>query len=105
MNEASVICSVYKSAKKEGMYLYIDKKSQLDDVPEALAQLFGRMIHVLDFLLTPNKKLAGVEATRVLQDIGEKGYFLQIPPREENLLIAHRAAMGLDPELEKNNGC
>ncbi|PID42182.1 MAG: hypothetical protein CSB48_11675 [Proteobacteria bacterium] len=104
MSQVRVICSVYKSTKKEGMYLYVDKKNKLDGLPEALLQLFGQPVQVVDFLLTPEKKLAEVEAGKVLGEIREKGYFLQMPPQEENLLKAHRAANGLDPDMEKNSG-
>ena len=36
------ICTIYRSPKKEGMYLYVDKAEDLARVPEALLQSFGK---------------------------------------------------------------
>lgn len=81
-----LLCSVYKSSKKSEMYVYIDKKNGLDVLPEELLTFFGTPIHVFDMLLTPEKKLARVDATKVLSEIAEKGFLLQMPPVEENYL-------------------
>ncbi len=75
-------CSVYKSSKKNEMYLYVDRKYDLKELPEALTLVFGEPLHVLDMILTPEKKLARVAANKVLESIVEKGFFLQMPPAE-----------------------
>ncbi|OSO73817.1 hypothetical protein B6N17_007910, partial [Stutzerimonas stutzeri] len=31
-----LICSIYKSPRKDGMYLYVDKRDALKRVPEGL---------------------------------------------------------------------
>ena len=36
------LCAIYKSTKKEGMFLYVAKRDQFDAVPEALQQIFGK---------------------------------------------------------------
>lgn len=85
-------CSVFKSPKKQEMYLYVDRKPGIKELPEALLALFGEPVHVLDMILTPDKKLARVEAERVLNDIAEKGYFLQMPPgKEDDMLGLYQA--------------
>ena len=48
------ICSVYKSPRKNEMYLYVDKREALSRVPEALLVPFGAPQHVFDLLLTPS---------------------------------------------------
>ncbi len=68
------ICSVFKSSKKDEMYLYVDKQEQLARVPDALKTMFGTPLHVFDMLITPEKKMARVEADKVLSDIQEKGF-------------------------------
>lgn len=76
-------CSVYKSSKKKEMYLYVDRKYDLTKLPQALSTVFGTPIHVLDLILTPEKKLARVSSEKVLEAIAEKEFFLQMPPPEE----------------------
>ena len=87
-----VICSVYKSPKKSEMYLYVDKKEGLSRVPEALLEMFGKPIDAMTLLVTPQKKLARVDADKLLQELRDKGYYLQMPPaKEEYLLDLYRA--------------
>lgn len=106
MKTYKTICSVYRSSKKAEMYLYVDKKIGLKQLPEPLKQLFGTPSHVMDMLLVPEKMLGRAEASKVLSDIKEKGYFLQLPPADENnLLTEHRLSQGLDPHTRNNHGC
>ncbi len=76
-------CSVYKSSKKQEMYLYVERKQAMQELPEGLLAVFGHPVHVLDLILTPEKKLARVEASKVLEGINEKGFYLQMPPTPE----------------------
>lgn len=77
-------CSVYKSPKKHEMYIYLDRGQGLESFPEDLKPVFGEPEHVLDMILTPEKKLARVEAAKVLKEIASKGYYLQMPPVENS---------------------
>ncbi|MEH6579394.1 MAG: YcgL domain-containing protein [Amphritea sp.] len=81
------ICSVFKSSKKDEMYLYVDKQEKLSKVPDALKKIFGTPIHVFDMLLTPEKELARIEAPKVLADIQEQGFFLQMPPVKDDYML------------------
>lgn len=86
------LVSVYKSPKREEMYLYVAKHAAkksnpstvFDPVPKALREAFGSPIHVFDLLLTPEKKLARADADKVLQALTESGYYLQMPPSEQD---------------------
>jgi len=80
-------CSVYKSPKKGEMYIYLDRSKGLASFPENLKAAFGEPEHVLDMVLTPEKKLARVEATKVLEEIASKGFYLQMPPAENNEIV------------------
>lgn len=73
-------CFIYKSLKKEYLYLYIDKKDDFSKVPEALFNSFGNMEFVMDLELTPEKKLAKEDAAKVIDSLHEKGFFVQMPP-------------------------
>ena len=74
------------------MYLYVDKRKGLVDVPEALMATFGKPVPVLTMILTEEKSLARVAARDVMAAIEEQGFYLQMPPaKEPYLLDLHRA--------------
>ncbi|MDP1774799.1 MAG: YcgL domain-containing protein [Methylobacter sp.] len=75
-----MLCFIYKSLKKEHLYLYVDKKDDFSKVPEALFNSFGRMEFVMDLELTPERKLAKEDVEKVLESLKEKGFFVQLPP-------------------------
>ena len=82
-------CDIYRSNKKEGMYLYVQKPDDgttpnptgaLHVLPSALQGAFGLPSWVMTLEITPERKLAQVMGEQVLQSIAQKGYFLQLPP-------------------------
>ncbi|WP_432698308.1 YcgL domain-containing protein [Marinobacterium sp. YM272] len=84
------ICSIYKSPRKDEMYLYVDKRDALARVPEALLEMFGQPMHVMDMPMKADRKLARVDADKVLKEIDDKGFYLQLPPpKDEYLLDLH----------------
>ncbi|ODS23685.1 hypothetical protein AB835_07750 [Candidatus Endobugula sertula] len=74
------LCSIYRCAKKEGMYVYVNKTHGLDSIPKTLLRQIGKTELVMTLLLTPNTQLALAKANEVLQAIEEKGFYLQMPP-------------------------
>ncbi|MGK0442254.1 MAG: hypothetical protein ACJA0N_002062 [Pseudohongiellaceae bacterium] len=75
------ICTVYRSPKKEGLYLYVIKSENLTRVPETLLKQFGKPEHAMVLVLHSERELARVDVSLVLSDLDEKGYFLQMPPQ------------------------
>lgn len=82
------LCVIYKSAKKEGMFLYVPKREVFEQVPESLLQIFGKPQFVMLFNLTGEKQLKRAKNEEVLQAIQTQGFYLQMPPPPENLLEA-----------------
>lgn len=83
-----IILSIFKSPRKDEMYLYVDKRDQLARVPEPLLEMFGKPVHVMDMPMLPGRKLARVENTeKLLDEVNGKGYFLQMPPPKEDYLL------------------
>lgn len=80
------LCSIYRSPKEEGMYLYVDKDNDLASVPEALLKRFGQPELAMTLLLTPDKKLARADVAKVLETIEEQGFYLQMPPRPDEIM-------------------
>ena len=85
-----IICQIYRSPKEEGMYLYVKKEEGLTKVPEELLTLFGKPQPAMVLLLTPEKKLARVNVVKVAENLESQGYYLQMPPRNEQ-----------DPEMQE----
>lgn len=77
-----IMCSVYRSPKKEGMYLYVPKQEPFEQVPEPLLDQFGEPGHVMDMMLTEDRTLARVNVKDVMMGLENSGYFLQMPPVE-----------------------
>ncbi len=74
-------CTVYRSERHEGMYLYVASGCALAELPEALLQRFGTATAVMELELGPERTLARVDINSVRRALGETGYFLQLPPQ------------------------
>jgi len=81
------LCTVYKSTKKDETYLYTDRLEGLKRVPKELLEIFGTPKEVMALLLTEDKVLGRADAKSVLEDIENKGFFLQMPPPREDYLL------------------
>ena len=77
------LCSIYRSSRVEGMYLYVDKKEDLARVPEELLATFGKPELAMTLALYPERKLARADINSVLAAIAEQGFYLQMPPQAE----------------------
>lgn len=80
------ICSVYKSLRKNEMYLFVDKREALARVPEALLQAFGTPQKAFDLVLSPERQLAREDIHQVLDNLEKQGFHLQMPPPEEDYI-------------------
>ena len=80
------IVQIFRSSRKEEMYLYVEKAKGLEDVPEVLMKQFGEPESVMTIVLDPARKLARANTAEVLQNIEEKGFYLQMPPTAAELL-------------------
>ncbi len=88
--DSIMFCSIYKSSKKDEMYLYVarpevkeneaEAADPLDVLSEALRKAFGRATFVMDLELTESRKLARVNVLHVMDSIETKGFFIQVPP-------------------------
>ena len=77
-----IIVSTYKSPKKAELYLFLPKESALDSLADELLVMFGEPKHIIDFDLTPDRKMPRCDAAQVYEALQTKGYFMQMPPTE-----------------------
>jgi uncharacterized protein YcgL (UPF0745 family) len=82
-----LFCTIYKSTKKDETYLYVDHKNDLKGLPAMLLNTFGTPILVTKMILTSEKKLARAEVEKVISEVMEKGFYLQLPPKKEDYLL------------------
>ena len=81
-----LLCQVFKSTRKQEMYLYVDKARGLVDVPQVLMAQFGEPEAVMTLVLDSQRKLARADTAEVLADIAAQGFYLQMPPTTAELL-------------------
>lgn len=87
----SLLCQVYRSSRKQEMYLYVDKAHGLQNVPDTLLAQFGVPAPVMLLHLTPQHKLARADAALVLASIETQGFYLQMPPTTAELRVRDSA--------------
>jgi hypothetical protein len=95
-----MLCAIYKSPKKAQTYLFVKTRDDFSAVPEALMNTFGTPILVTLINLATKEKLAMADLDKVKVNLNEQGFYLQLPPPQEDLLKAHKAMM----QAEKNKG-
>jgi uncharacterized protein YcgL (UPF0745 family) len=81
---------VYKSRKHDGMYLYVRACDALERVPADLLARFGTPVEVMRLDLAPDRALARAEARAVLGALADRGFYLQLPPTQAEL-VARRS--------------
>lgn len=77
--------SIYRSSRREGMYLFVERGQSLEELPHSLLSSFGQAEHIMDLVMTPDRKLARARASEVMESIAEQGFYLQMPPSRDEL--------------------
>ncbi|WP_119395546.1 YcgL domain-containing protein [Salinibius halmophilus] len=78
---------VYKTAKREQLYLYVDRQEDLKRVPEALLEQFGKPVVAMEILVDDSKELAKLSGKQLLEHIEQQGFYLQMPPQKEDYML------------------
>lgn len=76
----STPCWIYKSPRKDEMYLYLAREDGFDAVPDALLTQFGRPVFVIEIELHPGRALAREDVSQVMANLEARGFHLQMPP-------------------------
>ena len=72
-------CTVYRSNKKDMTYLYVPVEHEdFAKVPGELMKMVEPLEQVLEFELTPERKLASEDSKEVLKQLESQGWYLQI---------------------------
>ncbi|CAM4183126.1 YcgL domain-containing protein [Pseudoalteromonas byunsanensis] len=93
-----MLTAVYKSSKKADTYLYVEKRDDFTKVPEPLMNMFGRPQFVMMFNLSKRDKLGAADIALVKEKLSSEGFYLQLPPPEENLLEQFKTENGVSSD-------
>lgn len=81
MTENGMPCWIYRSPRKDEMYLYISREDDFSCVPEALLDRFGAPDRVMEITLSDKRKLAREDVVVVMDNLRVQGFHLQMPPK------------------------
>ena len=79
---------VYKSLRKPDTYLYLRERDAFALLPEAVLVPLGKLEFVMELVLSPERKLARVDAEKVRQNLATVGFHLQFPETQLDPLVA-----------------
>ncbi len=74
---------IYASRRRSEMFWYLPEGAAPEALEDKLQQLLGPMRLALQLELHPDRKLLRADVQTVMQEIQEKGYYLQLPPPTE----------------------
>jgi uncharacterized protein YcgL (UPF0745 family) len=67
-----LLCEVFKSLRKNEMYLYVDKRQVLTQVPELPPKSYDNLVPVFTMLLNADKPLLRVNAVNIVERVKKK---------------------------------
>ncbi len=73
-------CWIYRSSRRDGMYLYLAVEDDMAAVPDELMRQFGAPSRVMALELSPARPLARVDVAKVIDALETDGFYLQLPP-------------------------
>lgn len=82
-------CDAYRSQHKPDLYLFVEADKDVSTLPDTVQALFEKLELFYTFDLTPGRKMQRESADRVIENIQNQGYHIQMPPPEhekENVL-------------------
>lgn len=81
-----MLCAIYKSSKKDQTYLFVAKRDDFSSVPELLMKSFGKPVLSMMIQLKADTRLAISDPQKIMAALQGQGYYLQLPPPQEDLL-------------------
>jgi uncharacterized protein YcgL (UPF0745 family) len=78
---------VYKSLRKPDTYLYLRERDAFALLPDPVRAPLGELAFVMELALTPERKLARVDADVVRNNLAARGFHLQFPETQLDPLV------------------
>jgi len=74
-------CWIYRSPRKQEMYLYLGVEDDFTCVPAELLNRFGEPAKIMQLSLHSQRKLAREDVAKVMENLRTQGFHLQMPPK------------------------
>lgn len=71
---------IYKSLRKPDTYVYLRQRDDFGVLPEPVRTPLGELVFVMELAITPERRLARVDAAVVRSNLLAQGFHLQFPP-------------------------
>jgi len=78
-------CYIYRSKRKDELYLFLAKEDDFETVPEQLRKSFGQLEKAMELDITQESKLARSDAAEVIANLKEHGFHIQLPPPDPTI--------------------
>lgn len=85
-----MICNIYRSDTKSGLYIYLAKGKGISDLPEELVKKLGKYTEVMELDLDTRNSLANEDIKKVKINLKEQGYHIQLPDNIVKNVLAYR---------------
>ena len=79
----NILTKIYKGNREAELYLYVTLAKGIEPVPETLLERMGNLQEVMTINLTADRKLARADTHKVMTELSENGFYLQMPPQEQ----------------------
>ncbi|MFT4655069.1 MAG: hypothetical protein ACJA0G_001888 [Kangiellaceae bacterium] len=96
------LSAVYKSSRRADTYLYLAKRDDFSTVPDVLMKQFGVPIFVMLIPLIKRDIIAGINRDKLVERIQTDGFYLQLPPKVNNLLDEHLESRKVNTSNDAN---
>ncbi len=71
---------IYRCSAKADMYIYLSEKDNFDVIPDDLRKNLGILEFAMELELDSDKKLAKEDPVKVMENLKNQGFHLQMPP-------------------------
>jgi uncharacterized protein len=72
-------CYIYRCSRKPDLYIYLAEKDDFSKVPTNILKSLGSVEFTMELALSPGRKLAREQAIRIMENLTEHGFHLQLP--------------------------
>ena len=85
-------CFIYRCSNRPDLYVYLAEEDVFDNVPKELFNTLGIIEFSMELELTPETKLAREDTQKVIDNLNEHGFHIQLPANESLEEIMARIA-------------
>lgn len=74
-------CYIYRCSRKPDMYIYLAEEDDFSNVPKDIFNSLGIVEFAMELELSADKKLAREDPAKVMKNLEDNGFHLQLPDK------------------------